>query len=64
MVIGHVHTMGICQNLGHPNHVLVLLHRPLLDVKVTLSIVPYRIENERLAEKHLNFMVTPILSRQ
>ena len=32
--------------------------------KVTLRVVPDRIENERLAEEHLDFVVRPVLCRQ
>lgn len=32
--------------------------------EVTLRVVPDRIENERLAEEHLDFVVRPVLCRQ
>jgi len=36
----------------------------LFGIEVALSVMPYRIEHERLAEEHLDFVVTPILSGQ
>jgi hypothetical protein len=41
---------------GHP--------RISLSRKVALRVVPDRIEHERLAEEHLDFVVRPILCRQ
>jgi hypothetical protein len=41
---------------GHP---LISLSR-----KVALRVVPDRIEHERLAKEHLDFVVRPILCRQ
>jgi hypothetical protein len=45
----------------------MLIGRQQLDSlsrKVALRVVPDRIEHERLAEEHLDFVIRPILCRQ
>lgn len=34
---------------------------PSSAIEMTLSIVPYRVENKCLTQKHFNFVVTPVL---